>query len=139
MSAATSTRIRRRPLGFLALGLLLAYAAAMRAFGLLVAPLPPELGGIAQRALYLVITVLLAVAAEALLRCRPWAYRAASALATGIFASLVIDAAVSGRLGFFEGIVILPLTGLVLWVPLAYVKDRTQRLYGPPQSVFRRP
>jgi len=90
------------------------------------------------RAAALVLAGLSAVAAEALWRARPWAYRASLALAVAYACVLAIKGFLNdGMDGVVTAVWMLILSAIVVVPLVAYVRHRSEDLFGP--TTPRRP
>lgn len=86
------------------------------------------------RAVAGLLACLSAVAAEALWRARPWAYRASLALALAYAAAVtLLTLGVYGLNGLPATVGILLFSACVLLPIVMYVRDRTAWLFGPPR------
>ncbi|HEX8903768.1 MAG TPA: hypothetical protein VF771_02860 [Longimicrobiaceae bacterium] len=128
-------RRRRTPLGLLVIGTVAGVAAVPMA--LIAVTLAPGTGTIVSRAAAALLAVLSLVAAEALLRVRPWFHRASQALALAWCA--VIMVACDGVGGVLPSLVVLMLTAMVLLPLLEYVGYEWRSTVGPQTRAPRRP
>jgi hypothetical protein len=131
---------RRTPFGF--------YVAALCAvvFGLMMARAALMLASLTDRdtalirASALLLAALSAVAAEALLAARPWAYRASVALAATYAALVVINFGVQGGMSGVVGSLWLLIPSAAVVGPLvAYVRERSADLFGTAAQPRPRP
>jgi uncharacterized membrane protein (DUF2068 family) len=82
------------------------------------------------RAVAGVLACLSGVAAEALWNARPWAYRASLAYVAAV---TLLTLGVYGLEGLLATIGILLFSACVILPIVMYVRDRTDRLFGPPR------
>ena len=111
-------------------------AAAFGAIMAMVAGLMENLGNPEETILIRAVAGLLAclsgVAAEALWRARPWAYRASLVLALAYAAAVTqLSLGLEGVDGLMAAFWILLFSAWVVVPTLAYVNDRSNRLFGP--------
>jgi len=92
-----------------------------------------ELVTIAARAAAALLAVLSAVAAEALWRARPWAWRASRTLALAYAAAVLVPCLMAGMTGLLIGFGILACSAIVVVPLLMYIRDRSAQLFGTPR------
>ena len=131
MSSAGPGSKPRRPLGFLLLGFCLGYMAIGSAAGLINAVRPFTVRELVVRGAVLVVTVMMGLTAEALLRCRPSAYRLMRATVVSGMVSAAVSGFAAGRLASVETLAWALLFGAVMYLPLRYVARRSHQLFGP--------
>ena len=125
----------RTPFGVALLGWLTGFAAVLLALVFLALDYLPTRSMVTVRAELAVLAVFAFVAAEALVRMRPWGYRASQALAAA-WCVVVMGACVatSGGEGVLIGLVILLFSAGGFLPILAYIRGEWARMSPPARS-----
>ncbi len=126
----------RKPFGLVVLGVLAGVIGVWMASFLLWLE-PGGLDGAAVRAAVTALAAAFLLAAEAMIRVRPWFYRACKAL-VWVYCAIVMAAmfAEMGFTGLFAGAVVLFFSMPVILPFLAYVRGRWQAMPAPAPPVL---
>jgi hypothetical protein len=134
--------VRRTPLGFYVASVFAAVfctcmVAAVLALDYGRGVTNPLWETILARAAAALLAVLSAVAAEALWRARPWAWRASRTLAVAYVTVVIVPCLMYGLYGLMVAFPVLLFSAVVLVPLLMYIRDRSAQLFGTPR--IRRP
>jgi hypothetical protein len=136
----------RTPFGFYVASIFAATFGALMAFATVALDVDDGnmlLEVLLARAAAALLAALSAVAAEALWRARPWAWRASRTLAATYAGVVTIYFVVMYQLyGLFQALAVLIFSSVVVWPLLAYIRNRSTLLFGTPPvhpSVARAP